>query len=258
MKSIEELFSLKGRVAIVTGASRGLGKEAAEGLAEAGANIVLAARREQWLGPAAEEFRKRGFECLACTCDIAEDDQVRALVSKTLEHFGRIDILVNNAGISWGAPYEEMLVDVWHKVLNTNVIGTQLMTRAVLPSMRKQGYGKIINVASVMGLVGVPKDILEASSYTASKGAVLALTRELAVNYAADGIRVNAVAPGFFPTRLSAAVIERAEERIKQVTPLGRLGQDGELKGAILFLAAPASDYITGQTIAIDGGMTAG
>ncbi len=184
--------------------------------------------------------------------------QVRELVSKTLEHFGRIDVLVNNAGISWGAPYEEMPIDAWHKVLNTNVIGTQLMTRAVLPSMRKLGYGKIINVASIMGLVGVPKEILEASSYTASKGAILALTRELAVNYAADGIRVNAVAPGFFPTRLSAGVIGRAEERIKQSTPLGRLGEDGELKGAILFLAAPASDYITGQTITVDGGLTAG
>src|SRR5712691_1515995 len=225
MKSIEELFSLKGRVAIVTGASRGLGKEAAE------------------------EFRKRGFDCLACICDVADDVRVRELVSKTLEHFGRIDILVNNAGISWGAPYEEMPIDAWHKVLNTNVIGTQLMTRAVLPSMRKQGYGKIINVASIMGLVGVPKEILEASSYTASKGAILATTRELAVNYAAEGIRVNAIAPGFFPTRLSAGVIERAEERIKQSTPLGRVGEDGELKGAILFLAAPASDYITGQTI---------
>jgi gluconate 5-dehydrogenase len=258
MKSIEELFSLKGRVAIVTGASRGLGKEAAEGLAEAGAKIVLAARREQWLGPTAEEFSKRGFDCLACVCDIADDLQVRELVSKTLERFGRIDILVNNAGISWGAPYEEMPIDAWHKVLNTNVIGTQLMTRAVLPSMRKQGYGKIVNVASIMGLVGVPKEILEASSYTASKGAILALTRELAVNYAAEGIRVNAVAPGFFPTRLSAGVIERAGERITEITPLGRLGEDGELKGAILFLAAAASDYITGQTIAVDGGLTAG
>ena len=258
MKSIEELFSLKGRVAIVTGASRGLGKEAAEGLAEAGAKIVLAARREQWLGPAAEEFRKRGFDCLACVCDVADDLQVRELVLKTLERFGRIDILVNNAGISWGAPYEEMTIDAWHKVLNTNVIGTQFMTRAVLPSMRKQGYGKIVNVASIMGLVGVPKEILEASSYTASKGAILALTRELAVNYAAEGIRVNAVAPGFFPTRLSAGVIERAEERIKRSTPLGRLGEDGEMKGVILFLAAAASDYITGQTIAVDGGLTAG
>jgi gluconate 5-dehydrogenase len=131
------------------------------------------------------------------------------------------------------------------------------MTRAVLPAMRKQGYGKIVNVASVMGLVGVPKDILEASSYTASKGAIIALTRELAVNYAAQGIRVNAIAPGFFPTRLASAVIDRAGERIRALTPLGRVGEEGDLKGAILFLSAPASDYVTGQVLAIDGGMTA-
>ena len=258
MKTIAELFSLEGRVAVVTGASRGLGKEAAEGLAEAGAKVVLAARREHWLEPTAAEFRERGFDCLPCPCDIAEDDHVRMLVSKTLERYGRIDILVNNAGVSWGAPYEEMPIDAWHKVLNTNVIGTQLVTRAVLPVMKQQKYGKIINVASIMGLVGVPKQILEASSYTASKGAILALTRELAVNYAADGIRVNAIAPGFFPTRLAAPVIEKAEERIRRSTPLGRVGESGELKGAIVFLASEASDYITGQTIAIDGGLTAG
>ncbi len=257
MKSIQELFSLEGRVAIVTGASRGLGKEAAEGLAEAGAKVVLAARREQWLGPTAEEFRQRGFDCLPCACDIADEAQVRQLVSKTLEHFGRVDILVNNAGVSWGAPFEEMGLDAWHKVLDTNVIGTQMMTRAVLPSMKARAYGKIINIASIVGLVGVPKEILEASSYTASKGAILALTRELAVNYAAHGIRVNAIAPGFFPTRLAAGVIERGAEQIKRSTPLGRVGESGELKGAIVFLAAPASDYITGQTIAVDGGLTA-
>jgi gluconate 5-dehydrogenase len=257
MKSIQELFSLEGRVAIVTGASRGLGKEAAEGLAEAGAKVVLAARREQWLAPTAEEFRQRGFDCLPCPCDIAEELQVRELVSKTLDHFGRIDILVNNAGISWGAPFEEMGLDAWHKVLNTNVIGTQMMTRAVLPSMKERGYGKIVNVASIMGLVGVPKEILEASSYTASKGAIIALTRELAVNYAAHGIRVNAIAPGFFPTRLAAGVIEKGEDLIKRSTPLGRVGESGELKGTMVFLAAPASDYITGQTIAVDGGLTA-
>ena len=257
MKSVEELFSLKGRVAIVTGASRGLGKEAAEALAEAGASVVLAARRAQWLEPTAKEFEDRGFEILACTCDIADEAQVRSAAAQALERFGRIDILINNAGVSWGASFEEASVESWNKVLATNVIGTELMTRAVLPAMRKQGYGKIVNVASVMGLVGVPKDILEASSYTASKGAIIALTRELAVNYAPQGIRVNAIAPGFFPTRLASAVIDRAGEHIRAVTPLGRVGEEGELKGAILFLSAPASDYITGQVLAIDGGMTA-
>jgi len=257
MTSIADLFSLKGRVAIVTGASRGLGKEAAEALAEAGASVVLAARRAQWLDPTAQEFKDRGFECLACSCDVTDVVQVHNVAAQTLDRFGRIDVLINNAGISWAAPFEEATVDSWNKVLATNVIGTQFMTRAVLPAMRKQGYGKIVNVASVMGLVGVPKDILEASSYTASKGAILAMTRELAVNYAAQGIRVNAIAPGFFPTRLASAVIDRAGERIREITPLGRVGAEGELKGTILFLAAPASDYITGQTIAVDGGMTA-
>jgi NAD(P)-dependent dehydrogenase (short-subunit alcohol dehydrogenase family) len=257
MKSISQLFSLEGRVAIVTGASRGLGKEAAEGLAEAGAKVVLAARREQWLEPTAREFKACGFDSFSFPCDIADEEQTQKLAAAVLDRYGRIDILVNNAGISWGAPYEEMTVDAWRKVLETNVIGTQLMTRAVLPAMKKQGYGKVINIASIMGLKGVPKDILEASSYTASKGALIALTRELAVHYAGDGIRVNALAPGFFPTRLSASVVERADEKIKAITPLGRLGEGGELKGAIVFLAAPASDYITGQIIGVDGGMSA-
>ncbi len=179
------------------------------------------------------------------------------MAAAALERYGRVDILVNNAGVSWGAPYEEMPLDAWRKVLETNVIGTQLMTRAVLPAMRQQAYGKIVNIASIMGLIGVPKEILEASSYTASKGALIALTRELAVHYAPHGIRVNALAPGFFPTRLSAGVVEHASEQIKSLTPLGRLGEAGEMKGAVVFLAAPASDYITGQIIAVDGGITA-
>jgi NAD(P)-dependent dehydrogenase (short-subunit alcohol dehydrogenase family) len=257
MPSVEELFSLKNRVAIVTGASRGLGKEAAEALAEAGAKVALAARREEWLTPTAEEFRSRGFDCLSVRCDVAEEGQADELAANVLTRYGRIDILVNNAGISWGAPYEEMPIEAWRKVLNTNVIGTHMMTRAVLPQMKKQEYGKIVNVASVVALVGPPKEILEAASYTASKGAIVALTREVAVQYAVHGVRVNAVAPGFFPTRLSAGVIERAEEFIIRDTPLGRVGAPGELKGTIVFLASAASDYVTGQILAVDGGMSA-
>jgi NAD(P)-dependent dehydrogenase (short-subunit alcohol dehydrogenase family) len=257
MKTIQELFSLDGRVAIVTGASRGLGKEAAAGLAESGAKVVLAARRAEWLDPTVREFEDRGFDVFAHLCDIAIAEQTQALVAATLDRYGRVDILVNNAGVSWGAPFEEMPLDAWRRVLETNVIGTQQMTRAVLPAMRQQGYGKIVNIASVMGLMGVSREILEASSYTASKGALIAFTRELAVNYASYGIRANALAPGFFPTRLSAGVVDRSSDRIKAMTPLGRLGETGEMKGAVVFLAAPASDYITGQIIAVDGGMTA-
>ena len=257
MPTTPELFSLAGRVAIVTGASRGLGREAAEGLAEAGARVVLAARRAQWLDPTAREFEDRGFDAMAHLCDIAIEEQTEALAAAALARFGRIDILINNAGVSWAAPFEEMPRDAWRKVLETNVIGTRSMTRAVLPAMRRQGYGKIVNIASVMGLMGVPADILDASGYTASKGALIAMTRELAVNYAPHGIRVNALAPGFFPTRMSAGVIDRAGHRIESITPLGRLGAPGEMRGAIVFLAAPASDYITGQMIAVDGGMTA-
>jgi len=227
-------------------------------LAEAGAGVVLTARRGAELETTAQEFRQRGFDCLSLLCDIAVDADTRNVVEETVRRYGRLDILVNNAGVSWGAPYEEMTSDAWRRVLETNVIGTHQMTRAALPLMRRQAYGKIVNVASVMGLIGVPKSILEAAAYTASKGAIIALTRQLAVQYAPEGIRVNAVAPGFFSTRLTKEVVGRAESQISALTPLGRVGQEGEFRGAVLFLAAEASDYVTGQVLAVDGGMTAG
>jgi NAD(P)-dependent dehydrogenase (short-subunit alcohol dehydrogenase family) len=257
MRSVKELFSLDGRVAIVTGASRGLGREVAEALGEAGAKVVLGARREQWLQPTLHELRERGFDVVAQPCDISDPLQAEAIVRTALESFGRLDILVNNAGISWGAPYEEMPLDRWRQVIEINLTGTHLMTRAALPAMKERRYGKIINVASVTGLVGSPEDVLQAAGYTASKGAVVALTRDVAVKYARYGICVNAIAPGYFPTRMTEGVLAHATERIKQLTPMGRLGEEGDLKGIIVFLASAASDYVTGQIIAIDGGMTA-
>jgi NAD(P)-dependent dehydrogenase (short-subunit alcohol dehydrogenase family) len=257
MADVKELFDLGGRVAIVTGGSRGLGREMSEALAEAGASVTIVARRAEWLEPTQRAFRDRGLAVQAHACDIADPRQTESVVQATLDRFGRLDILINNAGVSWGAPFEEMPVERWRQVLETNVIGTSLMTRAVLPAMKARQYGKIINIASVAGLVGVPARILEASAYTASKGALIALTRELAVNYAGHGIRVNAIAPGFFLTRMSQAVIARAEPEIKALIPLGRLGQENDLKGLALFLASAASDYLTGQVIAVDGGLTA-
>jgi NAD(P)-dependent dehydrogenase (short-subunit alcohol dehydrogenase family) len=258
MQHVTELFDLSGRVAIVTGGSRGLGREMAEALAEAGASVTIVARRAEWLGPTQQDFARRGFRIQALPCDISDPQQTESVVKATLDLFGRMDILINNAGISWGAPYEEMPVERWRQVLEVNVVGTSLMTQAALPVMKAKQYGKIINIVSIAGLMGIPKKILEASAYTASKGALIALTRELAVNYAAQGIRVNAIAPGFFPTRMSQGVIARAENEIKDLTPLGRFGAEGDLKGIALFLASPASDYITGQIIAVDGGCTAG
>lgn len=257
MHSLTELFSLDGRVAVVTGASRGIGRELAEALGEAGAKLVLGARREQWLGPTVREFCNRGFQATGVVCDIADPQQANAIVLTAVETFGQLDILVNNAGITWGAPYEEMPLDRWRQVIETNVTGTHLVTRAAISVMRQRGYGKIINIASVAGLLGSAEDVLQATGYSASKGAVVAFTRDLAVKYARYGICVNAVAPGYFPTRMTEGVLAHAGEHIKALTPMGRLGKEGDLKGAVVLLASGASDYITGQIIAIDGGMTA-
>jgi gluconate 5-dehydrogenase len=166
-------------------------------------------------------------------------------------------VLVNNAGVSWGAPIEEMPLDRWRQVIETNIGGTFLATRAALPLMKARGYGKIITVASVAGVVGFPAEILDAAAYTASKGALIALTRDLAVKCAPFGIRVNGIAPGFFRTRMTEGVLARAEAALVKATPLGRVGEPEELKGVAVFLAAPASDYITGQILGVDGGYTA-
>lgn len=255
---LRELFSLDGRVAVVTGGSRGLGLEMAEGLGQAGARVVVAARRVEWLTTAAARLSAAGIDALTHICDVTIPEQAKGLVQQALAHYGGLDILVNNAGVSWGAPFEEMPLEHWRRVLETNLTGAFLVTQAALPHMKARGYGKIINIASVLGLVAVPPEILDAAGYTASKGALIALTRDLAVKSARFGIRVNAVAPGFFPTRMSQNVLLRARPAIEAATPLGRLGQEGDLKGVVVFLASRASDYVTGQVIPVDGGLSAG
>ncbi len=262
-------FSLQGKVAIVTGGSRGLGKEIAGALAAAGARVAISARREQWLADARRELEAAGFECLAATCDVADERQASAFVEQVLARFGRIDILVNNAGISWGAPSLEMPLDRWRSVLEVNATGAFIMCRlvgrhmierrraAALPAGEGGVAGKIINVGSVMGLQGTPPEVLAAAGYSASKGALIALTRALAVEWAPHGITVNALCPGFFPTRLSEAIIERHAEALLARIPLGRFGRAEDIRGVAVFLASPASDYLTGQVITVDGGMTA-
>jgi gluconate 5-dehydrogenase len=254
---VQELFSLKDRVAVVTGGSRGLGLEIAHGLGEAGAAVVVTARRQEWLEPAQDELRAAGINATAVACDVADQAQVDALAGQVLARHQRVDILVNAAGISWGASALAMPVDRWRTVLDVNATGTFLCCQAFGRSMAEAGHGRIVNVASVAGLVGQAPELMDAVGYTASKGAVVALTRDLAVKWAPHGIAVNAVAPAFFPTRMTQGLIDAGADRLAALSPMGRIGRPGELKGVVLFLASDASSYVTGQILAVDGGMTA-
>jgi gluconate 5-dehydrogenase len=254
--NVKDLFDLTGKTAIITGGSRGLGKEMAEGLAEAGASLMLCARRAEWLDPTIEEFRTRGFRVERMLCDVSQTEQVQAVVDRAIETYGKIDILVNNAGISWGARPEEMPLDKWQKVLDVNLTACFLFAQAAGRKMLEQGGGSIINVSSVTGLKSSANGPYYVG-YAASKAGLIGMTRELAASWGRQGIRVNAIAPGFFHSRLADAVIEHAEPMIKKLNPIPRVGAEGELKGVAVFLASDASSYVTGQTIVVDGGMTA-
>jgi gluconate 5-dehydrogenase len=239
----------------VTGGSRGLGLEMAEGLAEAGATLMVCARRDEWLTPAVTDLRSRGFTAEGMLCDVSNKEHVQAVVDKTVAAFGRVDILINNAGLSWGDAPETMPLDKWHKVIDANLTGAFLFAQAAGRVMLEQGYGRIINIASVAGLQGNvngPHYV----GYAASKAGLMGLTRELAASWGRRGIRVNAIAPGFFHSRLADAAIPLAEPSIKAFSPIPRVGDPGELKGVAVFLAADASNYITGQVIVVDGGRT--
>ncbi len=250
------LFDLRGRVAIVTGGSVGLGRQMAEGLAEAGAHLVLCARKQERCQQTAEELRSLGVEVLALGCDVKDPGSVGAVVEAATQHFGRIDVLVNNAGTSWGALAEEMTVAQWNKVIETNLTGTFLFSQAAGKVMIAQGRGAILNIASIAGLRGT-WDEMEAIGYTASKGGVIAFTRDLATKWARYGVRVNAIAPGWFPSDMSQKVIEQQREKLLASIPLGRFGGPDDLKGAALFLASDASAFVTGQILSVDGGQSA-
>jgi NAD(P)-dependent dehydrogenase (short-subunit alcohol dehydrogenase family) len=253
--TIHELFDLTGRVAIVTGGSRGLGQEMAEGLAEAGAKLMLCARRAEWLTPTVNEMRGRGYSVEGAICDVGNPQQVQAVVDQTVAAFGRVDILINNAGLSWGEAPETMPLDKWNKVLEANLTGAFLFSQAAGRVMLTQQQGRIINIASVAGLQGSVNGPHYAG-YAASKAGLMGLTRELAASWGRQGIRVNAIAPGFFHSRLADAAIALAEPGIKAFSPIPRVGAAGELKGVAVFLASDASNYITGQVIVVDGGQT--
>jgi gluconate 5-dehydrogenase len=258
-KSIQELcFGIEDQTAIVTGASSGIGITFAETLAEAGANVIICARRLEKLQKVADKIMKEneGTKVLPIEADVTIESQVQKLVDKAIAEFGSLEILVNNAGIADMNPSVELPIQRWRKVIDVNLTGVFLGARTAAKEMIKKEYGKIINIGSIYGEVG---DRFHAAPYYASKAAVQNLTRALAIEWAEHKINVNAIAPGFFPSEMTEGIFadESAKEYIISRTALKRTGEAFDLKGALLYLASPASNYVTGQTIFVDGGWTA-
>jgi len=254
--NVKQLFDLTGRVAIITGGSIGLGRQMAEGLAEMGANLVLCARKKERCHQAAEDLQKLGAKTLALACDVKNPADIHEVVDATMAQFGGIDILINNAGTSWGAPVEEMRLEHWNKVIETNLTGTFLFSQAVGKIMIGQRRGKIINIASVAGLRGASPEF-QAIGYHASKGGVIIFTKDLACKWGIHNIQVNSIAPGWFPTNMSQVLIERNKDTFLKTIPMRRFGNDHDLKGAAVFLASDASDFVTGHVLVVDGGQSA-
>jgi NAD(P)-dependent dehydrogenase (short-subunit alcohol dehydrogenase family) len=253
--SVRELFELGGKVALVTGGSRGLGLQIAKGLAEMGARIAISARKPAELAEAKSEFAAQGVDVLTVAHDLAVTDQMPVLVETVMGHYGRIDILVNNAGASWGAPAEKLPLDAWNKVMNLNATSVFALSQAVANRcFIPQRSGNIIIIASSAAL-RISMD-MKAAPYYASKAAALQLTRSLATEWGPYGIRVNAICPGFFPSTLASGLLEVIGPSVIAGTPLGRLGNDTDLQGAAVYLASDASRHVTGQYIGVDGGAT--
>lgn len=254
---VRELFDLTDKVAIVTGGSRGLGKEIATALGEAGAKVAITARREEWLTSTYKELEAMGIQCLPMTADVSDVDGVKAMVAQALEQWGKIDILVNNAGVIWAAPPDQMTLDRWDYVMNINARGTFICCQEVGREMIRQKSGNIINISSAVGVSAVDPKSGQFIAYQASKAGVIIMTKQLAVEWAVHNIRVNAIAPSFLSTRLTDALIKRTGENMLRWIPMDRIGRADEIRGTAVFLASEASSYITGQVICIDGGTTA-
>jgi gluconate 5-dehydrogenase len=231
----------------------------AEALGEQGARIVLSARKQVELDEAVAHLKARGVDASAIAADLSDDTQVQPFVDEAMKRLGHIDILINNAGASWGAPAEDYPVEAWDKVMNLNIRSIFLVTQAVgKASMIPRRYGRIINISSIAGLAGNPPGTMKTLAYNTSKGAVVNFTRTLAGEWGAYGITVNSIAPGFFPSKMTKGVLAAiGEETLAKEAPLGRIGDDEDLKGATLLFASDAGKHITGQTLAVDGGVSA-
>jgi gluconate 5-dehydrogenase len=255
---VKDLFDLTGKVAVVTGGSRGIGLQMAEALGEMGAKVAITARRQPELDEARAHLERTGVECLPVAGDLAEVATITPLVDALLACWGRIDILVNNAGCNWAAPAEDYPDAAWRKVMGLNVdaqfyLAREIGRRALIP----QRSGKIVNIASIAGLFGNPPDWdLHTLAYNTSKGALIQMTRALAAEWGRYNVNVNAICPGFFVSKMSEVTLDRIGEQVLALTPLGRHGGDEDLKGAVVFLASEASRHVTGQVLAVDGGCT--
>ena len=257
-RKVQALFDLRGKVALVTGGSRGLGLQMARALGEAGAKVFISSRKAEDLSLAAAQLREQGLEVAWAAADASQAPDILELVSQTRAQFGDIDVLVNNAGATWGAPAQDHPLEAWDKVMNLNVRGYFLLAQAVAKQcMIPRRRGSIINLASIAGLGGNPA-FMQTVAYNTSKGAVVNFTRALACEWGHLGIRVNALAPGFFPSKMTAGFLQAVgQERIAAQSPLQRVGDDEDLAGATVLLASDAGKHITGQVLAIDGGVSA-
>jgi NAD(P)-dependent dehydrogenase (short-subunit alcohol dehydrogenase family) len=257
MANVKDLLNLEGRVAVVTGGATGIGFRMALGLAEAGSSVVIASRKLEACEQAAQEIAKTGAQTLAVACDVTKPDQVEAMKDAVMQRFGRVDALVNNAGRAWVAPPEDMPLDRWQQVFDLNITAPFLCSQVLGREMIKAKRGKIINIASVAGVVGRSPKAYNSIAYGASKGALVNFTRDLAVKWAQHNIQVNCICPGFFVTPLNQKLYEKNKENIDREIPLGRTGGPDDLKGIAVLLASDASNFMTGTIIPVDGGSLA-
>lgn len=256
-RTVQQLFNLEGRTALVTGGSRGLGLQIAQALGEAGARIMLSSRKAADLEEATADLQAAGIDTRWIAADCSREEDIRRLADETLQRMGDVDILVNNAGAAWGAPAEDHPVEAWDKVMNLNIRGYFILSQHLAKkSMIPRRRGRIINIASIAGLGGNPPE-MQTIAYNTSKGAVITFTQALACEWGRHAINVNAICPGFFPSKMTKGLLERmGEDNMASHAPLRRLGDDEDLKGTALLFASDAGKHITGQWLAVDGGVS--